>query len=306
MLAPHFSHFSVPPAAGDALLRALRATYRVAPFHNWFHAVGVLHGAWLLLGTPALTRALPPPSQLALLLAALGHDAGHTGRSNSLELALRTPIATRYGARGGSGGGGGGLLERLHAATLRGALEDSGVLCALPEDGERAALLDAVEGAVLHTDMDTHSETVAALEAWARGWEGGSRAPPPPEPLSLPPARLALLLGAVLHAADIGSLCYDAPVALAWTARVQEEFRAQAAAEAALGLPVSPHMRGLRSNALCARAQVEFIENFVAPLWTALKSVVDGPLGGGGGLEQPMANLARSLALFKERAAAEG
>jgi hypothetical protein len=221
-------------------------------------------------------------------------------------LALRTPIATRYGARGGSGGGGGGLLERLHAATLRGALEDSGVLCALPEDGERAALLDAVEGAVLHTDMDTHSETVAALEAWARCWEGGSRAPPPPEPLSLPPARLALLLGAVLHAADIGSLCYDAPVALAWTARVQEEFRAQAAAEAALGLPVSPHMRGLRSNALCARAQVDFIENFVAPLWTALKSVVDGPLGGGGGLEQPMANLARSLALFKERAAAEG
>lgn len=287
MLAPRLSQAGVAPAVGAAFLSAMRTSYTAAPFHNWFHAVAVLHGAWLLLGVPALARALPAGAQLALLLAAVGHDAGHPGHSSSLAAALRTPAYERFGRRGD------GLLERLHAATLAEALEESGVARALP-----AALLPAVEGAVLHTDMGTHGATVAALEAWADegGGGGGDGAP-------LPTHRVALLLGAALHAADLGGLCYAAPVAAAWTARVTAEFRAQAAAEEALGLPVTPHMAGLMDDAACARAQVRFIEGTVAPLWGALKRVVDGPLGGGGGLEQPTENLRAALAHFKLRAA---
>ena len=74
---------------------------------------------------------------------------------------------------------------------------------------------------------------------------------------------------------------------------------------AALGLPPSPHMEGLRGEAQCAGAQVRFIEGAVLPLWEALRGVIEGPLGGGGGgLDAPIGNLRAALARFKARSGA--
>ena len=48
--------------------------------------------------------------QLALLLAALGHDAGHRGRTNAFEVATLSDLALRYNDSS--------VLENHHAAGL--------------------------------------------------------------------------------------------------------------------------------------------------------------------------------------------
>ena len=49
-----------------------------------------------------------PVDQLALLLAALGHDAGHRGRTNAFEVATLSDLALRYNDAS--------VLENHHAA----------------------------------------------------------------------------------------------------------------------------------------------------------------------------------------------
>lgn len=64
------------------------------------HAFNVAHASWELLRRGALVRALPDASAsldaLALLLAAVLHDAEHPGRTNAFEIGAGTPRSVRY------------------------------------------------------------------------------------------------------------------------------------------------------------------------------------------------------------------
>lgn len=63
------------------------------------HAFNVAHAAWELLRCGALLRAPIPYGSLdalALLLAAVLHDAEHPGRINAFEIGAGIPAAVRY------------------------------------------------------------------------------------------------------------------------------------------------------------------------------------------------------------------
>ena len=70
----------------------------------------VMHKAFLLATKTDLCRVTSHLDMLALLLAAVGHDAGHLGRSNAFEVASESPLALLYNNAS--------PLENLHAATL--------------------------------------------------------------------------------------------------------------------------------------------------------------------------------------------
>jgi 3',5'-cyclic-nucleotide phosphodiesterase len=69
-----------------------------------------MHKAFLLATKTDLCRVMSHLDVLALLLAAVGHDAGHLGRSNAFEIASESPLALLYNNAS--------PLENLHAATL--------------------------------------------------------------------------------------------------------------------------------------------------------------------------------------------
>jgi hypothetical protein len=275
-----------PPAAAlEALALRMRAHYRANAFHNYYHAVSVLHCAWLLAGVPGVAARLQPLGTLALLLSALGHDLGHPGHSNALERALGTRRALLHSDSS--------VLERHHAATLGSLLAECSELQGALAVEQRAALRALVLGAVLHTDIANHAALMQELEALAPAPAG---APPPPPPAQQQQQQQATLVAALLHAADLGGQAYGGEhLQLNWAARIRSEFRSQAALEGALGLPLSPHMQGLHAERDFAASQVHFLSGVALPLWQRLHALL-------GGLAEPVDNLLSATALFSRRA----
>jgi len=222
----------------------------------------------------------------AVLVAALGHDVGHPGYTGAFEETLGRPHANLVGAPGGAGA----ALERFHAHVLVQLLDDAAAgtdALAELDAGAAAGARRTVVAAVLATDMAQHDACVADLGARARArapWaDAGAR---------------AALACAVVHTADLSGAAFPARVAQNWAARIVAEFAAQAAAEAARGLPLTPYMQGLHAPRAQARLQVGFYGNVVLPLWRGLAATLPG-------LEEPVANVEAALEGCR-RAAEEG
>ena len=79
--------FKISHATLSSFLQALRATYQPNPYHNFYHATQVLHGCWLIArgGIGTERRPLEHLDILALLIAAIGHDADHPGEISAME-----------------------------------------------------------------------------------------------------------------------------------------------------------------------------------------------------------------------------
>jgi hypothetical protein len=280
---------------------ALGAFYRDNPYHCLAHAVDVTHAAFVLAARIAAPARLTRVELFALMVAALAHDMEHPGFSNAFLVARRDPLAVTYNDAA--------VLENRHVACLYGlvaAAPEADVFAGLDEATWRE-VRRLVINCVLHTDMAQHFPMVsklevflelrapdvaashaaqrAALRAAARGASAGAcaggacggaalayaaAAAPLPCVFATGEER-ALMLAALLHAADISNPARPPEVAARWADRVLAEFFAQGDAERAAGAPISP---------LCDRAttsrpgsQVNFIEFVVAPLFAALARV---------------------------------
>jgi len=350
----------------DAFLASLRRTYGPYPFHNWAHAVSVSHAVTLLLagrpnGSPSrIAACLTRTDIVAGWLAALCHDAGHTGTNNSFHVATLSPLACAHNDDA--------VLERHHAATawalltapskrgatpLVGAPHPTSVLGGLDFAATRS-LRRTLLRAILHTDMSVHMATVAALRERAHMHERvalhtreGEGMGPPPRRVSIayrgfshPPgdgtptasrsgnvgratplalsAREApvplpfdrdsseerdLLVSALVHTADLSGQAYGSSIGQGWSVRVMTEFRAQARAEAVLGLEPTPFMASLSTPLQAARLQAGFLHAIVLPLWGALAALFPG---GEGPFEEPLVNLAAAKNAFEAEIAASG
>jgi hypothetical protein len=278
---------------------ALGAFYRDNPYHCLAHAVDVTHAAFVLAARLAAPARLTRVELFALMVAALAHDMEHPGVSNAFLVARRDPLAVTYNDVA--------VLENRHVACLYGlvaAAPEADVFAGLDEATWRE-VRRLVINCVLHTDMAQHFPMVSKLEvflelrapdvaashaaqraalraavrvvgAGADGAGGGAVAAyaAAAAPLSCVFAtgeERALMLAAILHAADISNPARPPEVAARWADRVLAEFFAQGDAERAAGAPISP---------LCDRAttsrpgsQVNFIEFVAAPLYAALARV---------------------------------
>ncbi|KXZ42527.1 hypothetical protein GPECTOR_138g658 [Gonium pectorale] len=137
--------------------------YLDVPYHNFNHAVHVLHATALMSGTARARALLSPLERLALLLAALCHDLGHDGRSNAFHTNSASELSRTYGGQSA-------VLEHHHAAIASALLlpppcrkGGGDVLAALRSPEERAEVLRVVRSAILHTDMTRHFESVRRL-----------------------------------------------------------------------------------------------------------------------------------------------
>lgn len=103
--------FNVPRERLSHFVLAVRDGYKDNPYHNWQHAVHVLHNAFLLLVyTPLGTGGvLTDLDVFALCIAALCHDVGHGGITNSFLTATSDPLALVYNDAS--------VWENHHAAT---------------------------------------------------------------------------------------------------------------------------------------------------------------------------------------------
>ena len=254
----------VPEAAAQLAVDKLCASYNAMPYHNAFHGVAVMQVFCQLVRTvPAMRAAFTEFDILILALAALGHDAGHTGYNNAFETASKSDIALLYGSEGP-------VLERYHAAATREILEESGTLVLVSERARKSAL-STVMATIMASDLTRHEAVISDLRYCGT------------------PSNLSLdaLSGALVRCSDLSVHVFPRAISLAWTERISAEFTRQAVAEEALGLPVTVFMSGLVKPGLARmKMQEHFITRVVLPLWRVLASFATN-----GELEEPLSNL---------------
>lgn len=207
--------------------------YQTNPFHNFQHAVNVLHAVHLLLHSLSCKAKVNDTMHLALYIAALCHDVEHPGHSNEWEIRNFTPLAQLYNDMH--------VLEQHHAHTTFRLLEQSKWLtniqqCITDFRLFRRTIIDSI----LHTDMAMHDKV---MELCRKGdW------------MQLPHlvSELPMIL---LHFADLISPCKEFTVAWKWATAIAKEQQSLGEDNNILAFCIGE--RG-------------FLTHIVVPMWTEM------------------------------------
>ena len=149
--------FRISPKAFAAFVADVRCRYNDNFFHNFRHAVMVMHTCWLFLADSTLRRKqLLEIDWLALLVAALVHDLEHPGTTNSFQINTASQLAQRYNDMS--------VLENHHCSTGFATMERAGILKTL-DLAELKAFRKLVVAAILATDSARTALPRAALHA---------------------------------------------------------------------------------------------------------------------------------------------
>lgn len=145
-----------------ALAEELSASYLANPFHNALHAADVLFVCHLIFVHGSETSALgkaSPWERVAFFLAAMAHDVGHPGVTNSFLVASRDALAVTYNDRS--------VLENFHAAEAVRLLQSRPWTNVFGDCGaqEFNALRGLVVDLILSTDMASHFALLQSLDA---------------------------------------------------------------------------------------------------------------------------------------------
>jgi len=238
--------------------------YNDLPYHNRMHALDVAHTVYRYLVISGIGEwAASGVEQTALLIAALGHDLGHEGRTNPFLVEKRDPLALTYNDAS--------PLENLHCANLfRIAKEtNTNIFEGLPIADFKAARKVCIK-AILHTDNAHHFAMVKDLQTLyefntnaceAQASEPFGNGAYMRDVLEGNSEKLQILL---LHLADVSNPAKPEDICVAWADRALEEFFAQGDEEKALGMPVG--MLNDRDKVNRPSSQHGFIKFLVAPL----------------------------------------
>mmetsp|Transcript_23813 Transcript_23813/g.34915 ORF Transcript_23813/g.34915 Transcript_23813/m.34915 type:complete len:805 (+) Transcript_23813:119-2533(+) len=224
-------------------------------FHNFKHGFSVMHITYHILRS-GVAVCLTSLDILAALISALCHDLDHPGNNNAFEIATVSELALTHSNDS--------VLERHHSSVTHRLLHapDNNILENLSPQ-EQAEVHALVTDTIMATDMAVHFYHVERLEMAAKS---------SPHFEACDSNSRRILLGHVVHAADLSGQVLAPDLATKWGDRCITEFRDQCAKEKALGIPVTAFMDGLDQDLQRMRLQHGFVGNIVLPLWTALSN----------------------------------
>eukprot|EP00931_Biecheleriopsis_adriatica_P048864 TRINITY_DN28235_c0_g1_i1.p1 TRINITY_DN28235_c0_g1~~TRINITY_DN28235_c0_g1_i1.p1 ORF type:complete len:991 (-),score=251.07 TRINITY_DN28235_c0_g1_i1:53-3025(-) len=209
------------------------------PYHNYPHAVDVLHTVYRFLNITHTGQWVSNVEQFAMLVAALCHDLGHQGKTNQFLVEVRDQLALTYNDRS--------PLENMHAATLFQICsnEEADIFKKMDLPARKLARKVAI-AAILHTDNANHYDMVKEIskiyEIGADFCEAQARCPDGEFDQCYLEQILSkntlLWLELFLHLADVSNCLKPWKICFGWAHRVLDEFFNQGDAEKSLGIPV--------------------------------------------------------------------
>jgi len=267
------AQFQLPRELLHNLILAVRDNYRANPYHNFGHAVHVMHNTFLMLVYCDTTNVLQPLDVFALLLGSLCHDVDHRGFTNNLLVNISDELALTYNDFS--------VMENHHCALTFKLLRkvENNILIHL-DVSLRKELRASIVAAVMATDMAVHFEVLSKVQnkqghlntarrsSGDRDREVGTSEGTVAGFENTREDRV-LLMKVMMHAADIGHFACPWLVHKAWADRITSEFNAQVVRERELGVPVSTHLASETDHAM-AKGQVGFANFIVVPLWECL------------------------------------
>ncbi|KAJ0400670.1 hypothetical protein P43SY_005443 [Pythium insidiosum] len=242
--------FRIPGEKFAAFATNVANYYRSNPFHNFQHAFHVLLTMHVMLRCEC-RKYFSGVEIFSMLLAALCHDVDHPGNTNDFELKTLSPMALTHNDDA--------VLERHHCRVTFIILnhKSSKILQHLDE-ARYKRVRQLIIHCILATDMSKHFDKCKALENLTRRQLTDKR---------------QLLMGILIHAADLAFHAMPFRAAHDWGARLLDEFQHQARSEAEHGIPTDFFMHNLESRKTRLIVALNLINYVARPIWLPLTSL---------------------------------
>lgn len=254
-------------------------SHRGNPFHNYKHGVTVFQNVYCVLTSTAAVKLYQDYEQFGLLVAALGHDVDHTGRTNAFEISKETELALRYHDSS--------VLEQHHAATLFHTISKPAAnIFANVEPEQKKAMRKLMIAAIIATDMSKHFTMVEKMSA--RFMELAE------DPLGSRQNDKKEVAELILHSSDLSNPTKTFALSYRWSSALANEFLGQVREEEDLNLPVTTFMRGLDRPLVFIKNEISFYSAIVKPLWECMN------LWLAPNLNDALGNLSRNITQLKE------
>ena len=277
LLAP----FNVSRPQFESFIEDLCEHYSYIPFHSFTHAVDVTAATFVgLRHNNGGAQRLRPLAQFAVLLAAAGHDIGHTGTTNAHQKEASTPIYAEFGAVA--------PLEKMHTQLALSLIEKHKLLDGLSAK-DAATVRELIKFAVLGTDIAAHSSIMSEWSAIAPSVGPGSwsTAANVCDFFAGPEHQLVRM---ILKCSDLGCCTRDFAIGRHWADCLVRECEAQAL------LPNGND--GGMNTATISKCQKGFVGVIVVPMFEAMAEALPE-------YQDVMENVKENGRLWSELAAAQ-
>lgn len=198
-------------------------------------------------------HVLQPKHAFALLLSAIGHDAGHPGVNNMFLINSRTPLAVMYNDRS--------VLESLHSMTLFQLIKRHGLDQWWTGD-DYQVFRHIIISSILATDMALNNDYVKKFKQAATEWTMTDH---------------MLLCTALIKCADVSNVTRPFRRGKEWAQLLVEEFASQGDLERELGMPVLA--TNDRTKIILEECQIGFIQFVALDLFTTVSDLLPGKEG---------------------------
>lgn len=246
----------VPENIIKNFLRKLENSYKNNPYHNSMHAADVMSSYMYFVNNSDMIDAISSIEMIGGIIATLGHDVGHPGKTNRFLVLTHDDVAIAYNDIS--------VLENMHTSIVFSLLkiEDCNILINFNSEKwlvVRKCIIDMI----LATDMSKHFDMMAQFRV--KYHEVGSVDFTGNEIRSD-------LFKLLMKAADIGHAAKNTELHERWCRLVVEEFYRQGDMEKSLGIPVSMYCD--RETTDISKSQAGFIRNIVYPLFSTINAIL--------------------------------
>jgi hypothetical protein len=220
------------------------------PFHNFRHALMVLDaGIKIIKDSKLLERQyLSECVVFAVILACLGHDLDHRGKTNRFEAQFKSELFQKYGDKA--------TLEKHHLNILLGIIDNLRLSDYLSSE-DMQIVVQVLEKCVMSTDLCVHHQIIAEFESI---FENES---------NRKDFNIQIVLSCIIvHLADLSNHVRNVKVSQKWSFLCNQEFSAQISEEKERNYEISKNLYADNVHKLVEN-ELEFLRSFVRPLWAS-------------------------------------
>ncbi|SBS96415.1 3',5'-cyclic nucleotide phosphodiesterase, putative, partial [Plasmodium malariae] len=244
---------NIPNETLYSLLYEMKRGYNNVPYHNCIHAAMVTQHCNILINNLDTANILRDNEMAAFLVAALGHDIGHFGRTNIFLKNCSNFLSVIYNDKS--------ILENYHCSFLFHILlkEENNIF--KKEDSKSLLnLRQQIIELILATDMSKHIKILAQFRIKSIKTK------------SYIEKNIILCLKMIIKAADLSHNCVDWGEHYLWVKRLVNEFYYEGDEQLERGYQINPLFdRNSHNNFI--QIQRTFLKELVYPLITSLKTL---------------------------------
>ncbi|SCQ16857.1 3',5'-cyclic nucleotide phosphodiesterase, putative [Plasmodium ovale] len=247
------SNQSIPNETLYSLLCEMKKGYNNVPYHNCIHAAMVTQHSSILINSLDTANILRDNEMAAFLVAALGHDIGHFGRTNIYLKNCSNFLSIIYNDKS--------ILENYHCSFLfRILFKEENNIFKKESSKTILNLRQQIIEVILATDMSKHIKILAQFRIKSIKIK------------SYIEKNIILCLKMIIKAADLSHNCVDWSEHYLWVKRLINEFYHEGDEQLEKGYELNPLFdRNSHNNFI--QIQRTFLKELVYPLIISLKTL---------------------------------